>query len=423
MPANLVIGAQWGDEGKGKIIDVLAQDANFVIRYHGGNNAGHTIINNYGKFAMHLIPSGIFHKNAKGVIANGTVLNLQVLVSEIEELEKAGVTLKNRLLISPRCHIILPYHPILDKLYEQAKGKAKTGTTGRGIGPVYADKVSYNGIRLCDLFDKSVFREKLRIQLTVKNKILVALGEKPLKETDIENEIIPLFERIKKYIVEPYPILQKALQEKKALLFEGAQATFLDTDWGTYPFSTGSTTLSGGIVSGAGVAPKHIKKIIGVTKAYTTRVGDGPFPTELTDKTGELLRQKGGEFGATTGRPRRCGWIDMAILRFAVEINGITDLAITKLDILDNLDKIQICTGYTYMGKKVEYYDGDATFLEKIKPVYKTMKGWNKSVAGITNYNDLPKEAKTYLAEIEKLAGVKITYISTGPKRHEIITK
>lgn len=423
MPANLVIGAQWGDEGKGKIIDVLAQDANYVVRYHGGNNAGHTIINQYGKFAMHLIPSGIFHKKTKGIIANGTVLNLQVLTSEIEELEKAGVVLTNRLLISPRCHIILPYHPILDKLYEQAKGKAKTGTTGRGIGPVYADKVSYNGIRLCDLFDKSVFREKLRIQLTVKNKILVALGEKPLKETAIENEIIPLFDRIKKYIVEPYPVLQKALQEKKALLFEGAQATFLDTDWGTYPFATGSSTLSGGIVSGAGVAPKHIKKIIGVTKAYTTRVGDGPFPTELTDKTGELLRQKGGEFGATTGRPRRCGWIDMAILRFAVEINGITDLAITKLDILDNLDEIQICTGYTHMGKKVTYYDGDATFLEKIKPVYKTMKGWNKSVAGITNYNDLPKEAKTYLAEIEKLAGVKITYISTGPKRHEIIVK
>ncbi|MBI2430989.1 MAG: adenylosuccinate synthase [Candidatus Levybacteria bacterium] len=423
MPASLVIGAQWGDEGKGKIIDVIAQKADFVIRYHGGNNAGHTIINQYGKFAMHLVPSGIFHKNTIGIIANGTVLDLDVLVSEIEILKKAGVNLKNRLLISPRCHLIMPYHPILDKVYETAKGKGKTGTTGRGIGPVYADKVSYNGIRLSDLADKKVFQEKLKVQLEVKNKILKALGEKQLLQKKIEDKLFVLFERIKPFVLEPYPVLQNALQKKKLLLFEGAQGVFLDNDWGTYPFATASTTLSGGITAGAGVAPKHIARVIGVVKAYTTRVGDGPFPTELLDKTGERLREKGGEFGATTGRPRRCGWLDTAILRFASAINGFTDIAITKLDILDGFDEIKICTGYTLNGKIVDYFDGDTSFFAKVKPVYKTMKGWKKKVAGITHYEDLPKEAKTYISEIEKLTGIKVSYVSTGAKRHEIITR
>ncbi len=423
MPANLIIGAQWGDEGKGKIIDVLAQKTDFVIRYHGGNNAGHTIVNQFGKFAMHLVPSGIFHKNTVGVIANGTVIDLEVFVTEIEILKKAGIPLAKRLIISPRCHLILPYHKLLDKLYEEAKGKAKTGTTGRGIGPVHADKVSYNGIRICDMFDKKVFSEKLRVQLVVKNKILVALGEKALDHKKIEDDQFMLFEKIKQYVVEPYPLLQNALQKKKTLLFEGAQATFLDTDWGTYPFATASTTLSGGITAGAGVAPKNIAKVIGVAKAYTTRVGDGPFPTELLDKTGELLREKGGEWGATTGRPRRCGWLDIVMLKFATQINGFTDIAITKLDILDGFDEIKICTGYTLNGKPVEYFDCDATMLAKVKPVYKTVKGWKKPVTGVTKFADLPKEAKAYLALIKKLAGAKISYISTGAKRHEIVIK
>lgn len=423
MPATLVIGAQWGDEGKGKIIDVLAQQADYVIRYHGGNNAGHTIINNYGKFAMHLVPSGIFHKNTIGVIANGTVLDLHVLVSEIEILQNAGINLTNRLLISPRCHLIMPYHPILDRVYEQTKGKSKTGTTGRGIGPVYADKVSYNGILLSDLFDKDVFREKLAVQLRVKNKILQALEEKALVQKDIEDKFFSLFEQILAFVKEPYPVLQKALQKKKLLLFEGAQGVFLDTDWGTYPFATASSTLAGGVTAGAGIAPKHIDRIIGVVKAYTTRVGDGPFPTELNNQTGEQLRAKGGEIGATTGRPRRCGWLDTTLLRFATSINGFTDIAITKLDILDGFSEIKICIGYTLNGKIVDYFDGDTNFFAKVKPVYKTMRCWKKNVAGITRYENLPEEAKIYIAEIEKLAGVKVSYISTGAKRHEIITR
>lgn len=422
MPANLIIGAQWGDEGKGKIIDVLAQKAHFVIRYHGGNNAGHTIINKYGKFAMHLIPSGVFHKNTIGIISNGVVIDLEVLVNEIQTLEKAGINLGKRLYISPRCHIIFPYHKLLDKLYEEAKGKAKTGTTGRGIGPVHADKVSYNGIRICDMFDKKVFSEKLRIQLLVKNKILESLGEKPLKQKEIEENLFPIFEKLKQYFAEPYPMLQKALGAKKTLLFEGAQATFLDTDWGTYPFATASTTMSGGITQGAGISYKNIAKVIGVAKAYTTRVGDGPFPTELLDETGEFLRKKGGEWGATTGRPRRCGWLDIVLLKFAREINGFTDFAITKLDVLDGFSEIKICTGYTLNGRKVDYFDCDANALSKVKPVYKTVKGWKTPVLGITKYADLPKEAKDYLTLIGKLIGAKISYISTGAKRHEIIS-
>lgn len=423
MAVTLVIGAQWGDEGKGKIIDVLSQNADFVIRYHGGNNAGHTIINNYGKFALHLIPAGIFHKQAKAIIANGVVVDPQALQDEITMLEKAGVSLKGRLMISPHCHLIMPYHKILDKVYEEAKGKGKTGTTGRGIGPVHADKVSYNGIQLGDLFDKKSFSQKLEIQLRVKNKILQALGEKPLNQKEIEKTYFSLFAKLMQYIEEPYLFIQKAIKSKKEILLEGAQGVLLDNNWGTYPFVTASSTVSGGVTAGAGIAPKHVQKIIGVAKAYTTRVGEGPFPTELINKTGELLREKGGEFGATTGRPRRCGWFDAVLTKFVVELNGITDLAITKLDILDGFETINICTGYTYKGEKVEYVGGSAQFLTKVTPVYKTVRGWQKPTQGITHFQNLPKEAKAFLAELEKLAGAKISYISTGAKRHEIIKK
>ena len=421
MAVTLILGAQWGDEGKGKIIDCLSQNANYVIRYHGGNNAGHTIINNFGKFAMHLIPSGIFSKNTVGIISNGVVLDLEVLIQEIEMLKIAGVNLTNRLLISPRCHIIMPYHKLLEIAYESAKGKGKTGSTGRGIGPVHADKVSYNGIRIFDLFDKKQFSEKLSIQLLLKNKILKALGQKTLSQKEIEKNIFSLFEQLKPFIKEPYPTIQKAIKQNKKLLLEGAQGIFLDTDWGTYPFSTASTTLAGEINAGAGIAPKKITSVVGVVKAYTTRVGAGPFPTELLDKDGEKLRTLGGEFGATTGRPRRCGWFDAELVRFAAEINGFTEIAVTKLDILDHFKEIKLCTGYTYKGKKVSYYEGDAVFLAKVKPVYKTFKGWGKSVKGIKQYKDLPKETKIYLQEIEKLSGIKISYISTGAKRDEII--
>ncbi len=422
MAVSIVIGAQWGDEGKGKIIDNLSRKSDLVVRFNGGNNAGHTVINQYGKFALHLIPSGICNKNSKVIIANGVVLDLAVLISEIEMIKKAGINPKKRLFISPRCHLIMPYHKLLDKLYEEAKGKAKTGTTGRGIGPVYSDKVSYNGIRLADLMDKKVFAQKLETQLLVKNKILTALGEKPLSKRRIEKEYLDYLKKIKQYIYEKYTILKKATDAKKNILFEGAQGTFLDNDWGTYPFVTASTVVSGGITAESGISPKKIDEIIGVAKAYTTRVGAGPFPTELFDKDGDKLTEQGHEYGTTTGRRRRCGWFDAELVRFATQLNGFTQIAITKLDILDNFPTVKICTHYTLNGKRIGYVDGDANFLNKVKPVYKTLRGWMKSTREVKRYEDLPTNAKAYLKELGKQIGAKIKYISTGENRNEMIT-
>ena len=419
MATTVIIGAQWGDEGKGKVIDYLSEKSDIIIRHHGGNNAGHTVINKFGKFPMHLVPSGIFNKKTKAIIGNGVILDLEVLVSEIKMLEKAKINLKGRLLISPRANIIMPYHKLLDKLYEEAKGKNKTGTTGRGIGLTYADKVSYNGIRLFDFFDKKLFRQKLETQLLVKNKILKALGEKPLSANLIEKEYYKLFVFLKPFIKESFSYLYNNLD--KEILVEGAHGVFLDNDWGTYPFVTASTVLPGGINAGVGLPLQNIKKIIGVSKAYITRVGGGPFPTELFDKDGDLLVEKGHEFGTTTGRRRRTGWVDAELLRFASKINGFTDIAITKLDVLDGFEKVKICTGYTLKGKKVRYEDGDAYFLGKVKPVYKTMEGWKEETKGIKKYENLPKNAKEFLKELEKQIGVKISFISTGPERENII--
>lgn len=421
MALNVVIGAQWGDEGKGKIIDYLSRTADYVIRFHGGNNAGHTVINKFGKFVMHLVPSGIFNPRSKAIIGNGVVVDLEVLLSEIKILEKASIKIKNKLFLSPRCHLIMPYHKLLDSLYEKAKGKGKTGTTGRGIGPTYSDKVSYNGIRVIDLMDKKVFSEKLKIQLFVKNKILKALGAPMLIQKDIEKVFFAFAKKIKPYVREPYSLIRSALQNKKNILLEGAQGTLLDNDWGIYPFVTGSTVLTGGINAGAGIAVNKIDAVIGTAKAYTTKVGEGPFPTELLNGVGEKLRTIGAEFGATTGRPRRCGWLDTELLKFASYINGFTKLAITKLDVLDQFKEIKICTHYTLNGVKVNYFDQDANLLSKIKPVYKTFKGWNKPTKGITKYSDLPLEAKQYLKAIERLTKTPIKYVSTGEKRDEII--
>jgi len=429
MRASLVIGSQWGDEGKGKIADFLSIKADYVVRFNGGNNAGHTVINHYGTFPLHLIPSGIFSQ-ATACITNGTVLDLEVLADEIAMLEKVfdarkgtGITLTGRLLISPRCHVIMPYHKILDKLYEETKGKARTGTTGRGIGPVFADKVSYQGIRLFDLMEKKQFSEKLEILLRIKNPIIKALGGKPLTQLAIEKAILKAFAKIKPFISEPYPVLAKAAKNNKQILFEGAQAVFLDNDWGTYPFATASTILTGGVNAGTGLPIQNITDVIGVVKAYTTRVGAGPFPTELFDEDGGTLRKVGAEFGTTTGRPRRCGWFDAELIKFASELNGFTSIAITKLDILDSFKQIKICTGYTYKGKSVRYYDGDAEFLSNVKPVYKTLPGWQESTKGVTKFEKLPLAAQNYVKEIEKLVGVKASLIATGPKREEIIVR
>lgn len=423
MAVKIVIGSQWGDEGKGKIIDFLSAKANFVVRFHGGNNAGHTVINQYGRFPMHLIPSGIFAESAKACITNGVVLDPDVLVAEIELLKKAGFNLDGRLFISPRCHIIMPYHKILDKLYEEAKGEGKIGTTGRGIGPVYADKVSYNGIRLFDLLDPQQFYEKLTTQLLVKNKIIRALGAKPIEKEEVYNSYLKFIEKIRKYIKEPYPLLIQAVRAKKSIIFEGAHGVLLDNDWGTYPFVTASTVLSGGVNAASGISTAQITEIVGVVKAYSTRVGAGPFPTELFDQTGDALRKAGGEFGTTTGRPRRCGWLDTELARFAVQLSGFTKLALTKLDVLDGFSEIKLCVKYELQGTRVSYYDGDAMFLSSVKPVYKKMKGWMQSTKGITRYKNLPPNARTYIKEIEKQIGVPVTYISTGPERREIIVR
>jgi adenylosuccinate synthase len=423
MSATVIIGSQWGDEGKGKIIDFLSSSAQHIVRFHGGNNAGHTVVNSYGTFPMHLVPSGIFAPKATCYVTNGVVIDIEVLVKEIDMLTNAGVKLLDRFFISPRCHMILPYHKVLDKLYEQHKGKAKTGTTGRGIGPAYADKVSYNGIRLSDFMDQERFSEKLFVQLSIKNAIIHALGGNRINQKEIEHTLSPLRKRMKSFMKEPYPLLQTALQKNEHILLEGAHAVFLDNDWGTYPYVSASTVLAGGSNAAAGIPPKEITKTIGVVKAYTTRVGEGPFPTELFDKTGEKLRQNGYEFGTTTGRPRRCGWFDAELIRFASEVNGFTAIALTKLDVLDTLSEINICTGYTYHGKKVHYYDGDDVFLQNIKPIYKTMQGWKQSLRGITHYHDLPMNAKKYIKELEQQIGVKIQYISTGKKREDIIVR
>lgn len=421
MSTTVIIGAQWGDEGKGKIIDYLAINCDYVVRFHGGNNAGHTIINRKGKFSLHLVPSGIFNLKTKNIISNGVILDLDVLIKEIEEIEKAGFQVKNRLFISPRCHLIMPYHKLLDALYEEAKGKGKTGTTGRGIGPTYADKASYNGIRLGDLMNPKLFSEKLNTQLKVKNKILKALGSPALSQTGIEKNFSIFRKKIAPYVLETFGPLNEAIDKNKNIVFEGAQGVFLDNDWGTYPYVTASSILSGGLTHYAGVAPQKIKTILGVSKAYTTRVGGGPFPTELNDKTGEKIREIGGEYGATTARPRRCGWLDLELLRFGAMINGFTEIAITKLDILDSFSEIKVATHYEQRRKKVNYENLETSDLDKIKPIYKTFKGWRTSTKGITKFEHLPKEAKEYLRFIEQTLKVPIKYISTGSKRNETI--
>lgn len=420
---TIILGAQWGDEGKGKITDLFAEKADYVVRFNGGNNAGHTIINSYGKFANHLVPAGVFHKKAVSLITNGVVVDPQVLVKEIDTLTKAGIKLKDRLFISPRCHLIMPYHKILDKLFEQAKGKSKIGTTGRGIGPVYADKVSYNGIRFADLLNDEVFLEKLHVQVALKNKIIEALGGSKLSNQDILDQYRLFAKTLTPYVVETFTILEQALEKKKEILLEGAQAVFLDNDFGTYPFVTASSTIAGNATAGAGIPPTKVTKVIAIAKAYVTRVGEGPMPTEFLDSDGERLATLGHEFGTTTGRQRRCGWFDAEMVHFAVKLNGVTELIITKLDVLDTFETVKVCTGYTLNGKKVGYIDGGSEFLTQVKPVYKEMKGWNISTKGMKKFADLPKEARDFIVTIEKLVGVKISYISNGPKRDEIVKR
>ena len=421
MAGIIVIGSQWGDEGKGKVIDFLATKSDYTVRFHGGNNAGHTIINPKGEFVMHIIPSGIFNPNSTAIISNGVVIDPEVLISEISMLEEAGINIKGRLIISPRANLIMPYHKILDGLYEREKGANKGGTTKRGIGPAYADKVSYNGIRIGDLFDENKLAEKIKVQIDLKNRILIAFGEESLDPDEILKNLISYKKRVTTFVKEPMGLLNDALDEGKQVLFEGAQGIFLDNDWGTYPFVTGSNSLISSVTSGAGVSMKKVEEVIGVAKAYTTRVGNGPFPTELNNKTGDSLRKIGNEFGATTGRKRRCGWLDLELLRFAAKINGFTSFAITKLDVLDTFPEIKISTHYLYKDKKIDYEDLGIIDMDDVKLNYVTLKGWNSNTKGITRYSQLPIEAKKYLQFIEEELNTPITLISTGSKRNETI--
>ncbi|MDP3974137.1 MAG: adenylosuccinate synthase [Candidatus Daviesbacteria bacterium] len=418
---SVVIGTQWGDEGKGKVVDLLSKNANFVVRFHGGNNAGHTVIVDGKKYPFHLIPSGILHPKAIGVIANGVILDPEVLVSEIEMLKEAGMKLKGKLFISERCHLILPYHKALDLAYENARGKKKLGTTGRGIGPTLADKVSYNGIRIYELLDWKLFVEKFTFQTKIKNRILKTFAVKPINAKK-ELEKLSAFRKILlPFVADTYLFLNEALETSKNILMEGAHGVMLDTDFSPYPFSTGSNVITGAVNTGAGIPLQKISEVIGVVKAYTSRVGGGPIPTEIFDKTADAIREKGKEFGTTTGRPRRIGWLDLEAVKFACEVSGVTEIAITKIDILSGLEKIKVCIGYKLNGKSVSYSSCGYQELAKLKPVYKKLSGWKKEIAGITKFSELPKNCQSYIRFMEKFLGVKISIISTGPERKEYI--
>lgn len=415
--ATVIIGTQWGDEGKGKIVDVFAASAAYAVRFHGGNNAGHTVVVGEKKFAFHLIPSGIFHPKTNGIIANGVILDLDVLTDEIKQVERAGIKLKNKLFISPRCHIILPYHKALDHAYENARGKNKLGTTGRGIGPTYSDKVSYNGIRVYELLHWGTFVEKFTFQAKIKNKILHTFD---VATINIKKEL-EHFKRLRTivapYVTDTYQMLATAIAKKQSIVLEGAHGIMLDTDWSPYPFSTGSNCLVGATNIGAGIPIKHIDTVIGVVKAYLSRVGGGPLPTELTDKTADKIREKGAEYGTTTGRPRRIGWLDLEAVKFCSEINGVTKLAITKLDILSGQRDLKICVGYTLNGKKITYSSCGYEELAKLTPVYKSFKGWNEDISKVRKFNNLPKNCQVYLKFIESFVGIPLGIISVGAER------
>lgn len=421
MSVTVVIGTQWGDEGKGKAIDYFAREYDFCARYNGGNNAGHTVVNSLGTFKIHLVPSGIFYPHTHCLMGGGMVMDPAVLIEEIDTLRAAGIKLDKRLHISPRAHLVMPYHKILDGLYEQAKGAGATGTTRRGIGPAFADKISYNGLRWGDFADQERFAQKLRVQIELKNKIMVALGANPLNFEGVCAAYLDYYRFIRPFIVELFPIVQKGLKNKKKFLLEQAMGTCLDPDWGTYPFVTASTTLASAATGGLGIPPRRITRVIGVSKAYTTRVGGGPLPTEITDGSpaGQALQ----EVAATTGRIRRGGWFDAEPVRFAAQINGADELFLTKLDVLSQFEEIQVGVGYELNGKRVHYPDLDAYQLGAVKPVYRTLRGWKSDITGIRKYSELPLRARRYVETIEKLVGVPVRNISVGPEREATIKR
>ncbi len=423
MPSIVIVGTQWGDEGKGRITDLLAKKVDYVVRFQGGDNAGHTVLLKDKEFKLHLIPSGIFYPHVCCVIGNGVVVNPEVLISEIENLEKQGYSTDN-LKISCNAHLVMPYHRILDKAGENRLGKSKIGTTHKGIGPVYSDKAARIGIRTQDILDLKIFRKKLEVNLKLKNAIMEKIyGLKPLDLEEVFEKYKGFAEKIGKYIEDTSFLINQALDKNKKVLFEGAQGTLLDIDHGSYPFVTSSSTVAGGTYSGAGIGPGRLDEVLGIVKAYTTRVGSGPFPTEDEGKTGNYLREKGHEYGTTTGRPRRCGWLDMVILKYSAMINQLDSIALTKLDVLTGLEKLKICTGYKYGDKLFENHPNHQTVLHKCRPVYEEMDGWKENIKDIKNFQNLPENAKKYIKNIENILKIPVSMVSVGPERNQIIIR
>jgi adenylosuccinate synthase len=416
----VVLGAQWGDEGKGKIVDVLSERFAVVARYAGGHNAGHTVIIRGKKFILQLVPCGVLRPDCLAVIGNGVVLDPMAFLKEVEKLDGLGVNTKGQLFVSNRAQVILPYHRMIELASESAPGRTKIGTTSRGIGPAYEDKMHRNGLRVVDLLNKNLLKTHIENACREKNAIAHALfGTDPLDPAQIYEEYSEAAERVRPYVRDTAALLNSAIAEGKSVMFEGAQGTLLDIDHGTYPFVTSSSATAGGAVTGTGVGPTRIGTVIGVTKAYVTRVGEGPFPTEIHDAMGEELRTRGQEFGAVTGRPRRCGWLDLPLLRYSNMINGTEWLVVTKLDVLDALEEIPVCTGYRIEGKETDLIPADVSGLERIEPVYTRLKGWRAPTDGVRSFDELPKLAQEYLRFLERESGAKIGMVSTGPDREQ----
>lgn len=423
MSTLVIVGSQWGDEGKGKVIDYLAKKANVVVRGQGGNNAGHTVVVGDKKYALHLIPSGILYKDTINVIGNGVVFDPKGFLDEINSLKDAKIDVSN-IKISSRAHVVLPYHKVIDALSEEQKGKNKIGTTKKGIGPCYMDKVERSGIRVCDLIEEDIFKEKLKAQVQKKNLIIESVynGDK-LDFDSIYEEYSEYVKEIKKYVDDTTVIVNDAVESDKKVLFEGAQGSLLDIDLGTYPYVTSSHPISGGFATGAGVGPNKIESVLGIVKAYTTRVGKGPFVTELFDKTGDDIRTAGNEFGTTTGRPRRCGWLDTVLVNYSKRINGMTSISLMLLDVLTGFEKLKICTGYKYNDKVIKDYPASLKVLSDCEPIYEELYGWKEDITEVENYEDLPENAKAYINRIEELTNLPVSIVSVGPKRKQTIIR
>ena len=421
MSTVVITGTQWGDEGKGKIVDYLAQQAETVVRYQGGSNAGHTVAVNGEEYKLRLLPSGILYKGTHNVVANGVAVDPEVMLQEMDAMEKRGIDVSG-IRLSDRAQVVMPYHRVMDGIGDEARGKEKIGTTKRGIGPCYMDRDDRIGIRVCDLLDKEEFAKKLKANLAKKNKEMQALyGHEPLKYEDIYEQYLGYAERLRPYVCDTITLLNEEIASGRRILFEGAQATMLDIDYGTYPYVTASHPVSGGVTVGAGVAPKKIDKVVGVVKAYCTRVGEGPFPTEQLNEIGDRIRDAGHEFGTVTGRPRRTGWLDACVVRYAGILSGIDYMAITRLDILDSFDEIRMCTGYKYKGEILPGMPASLKVLAEVEPVYETFPGWKTDISGIRDYDALPENVKKYLERMAETTGIAVGIVSVGPNRDQTI--